>query len=114
MTLHKAQGLTVDHALLYGSETLTREAGYVGLSRGRRENHIYTISGEASGRSGECVFDAPHPLDDESEVTAALIRRLRTSRAHRLAGRDQPQTATWRSSSRSYQPGPARSEGISR
>lgn len=114
MTLHKAQGLTVDHALLYGSQALTREAGYVGLSRGRRENHVYTISGEASGRTGEYVFDAVHPVGDEAELTAALVRRLRTSRAHRLASRNQPQTGTWRSAAGVHEPRPARSEGISR
>ena len=92
MTLHKAPRGSRSTTLLYGSETLTREAGYVRLSRGRRENHVYTISGEASGRSGECVFDALHPLGDESELTTALMRRVRTSRAHRLASRDQPRT----------------------
>jgi conjugative relaxase-like TrwC/TraI family protein len=62
MTLHKAQGLTVDHALLYGSDALTREAGYVGLSRGRRENHIYlSPATRNSGRAGECDFDQPDP-----------------------------------------------------
>jgi conjugative relaxase-like TrwC/TraI family protein len=63
MTLHKAQGLTVDRALLYGSEALTREAGYVGLSRGRRENHIYVSAAtRMPGRTGECDFDQPDPL----------------------------------------------------
>jgi ATP-dependent exoDNAse (exonuclease V) alpha subunit len=41
MTCHKAQGATVDTALLYGAGALTRESGYVALSRGRTENHIY-------------------------------------------------------------------------
>ena len=41
MTCHKAQGLTVDVALLYGAGGMTREAGYVGLSRGRVANHLY-------------------------------------------------------------------------
>jgi hypothetical protein len=66
MTLHKAQGLTVDHALPHGSQALTREAGYVGLSRGRRENHIYTTAREMSGRNGECDFHQPDPLATNS------------------------------------------------
>ena len=41
MTCHKAQGATVDVALLYGAGALTREAGYVALSRGRAANHLY-------------------------------------------------------------------------
>ena len=35
LTVHQAQGLTVDRALLLGSTGLYREAGYVGLSRAR-------------------------------------------------------------------------------
>ena len=41
MTCHKAQGATVDTALLYGTGALTREVGYVALSRGRTVNHLY-------------------------------------------------------------------------
>ncbi|HEX4812219.1 MAG TPA: MobF family relaxase [Nonomuraea sp.] len=41
MTCHKAQGATVETALLYGAGALTREAGYVALSRGRVANHLY-------------------------------------------------------------------------
>ena len=91
MTLHKAQGLTVDHALLYGSQALTREAGYVGLSRGRRENHIYiSATTRMSGRTGECDFDRPDPLADEQQPTADLARRLHASRTDQLASLQQP------------------------
>ena len=34
-TIHKAQGITVDQALVLGNDTLYQEAGYVALSRGR-------------------------------------------------------------------------------
>jgi ATP-dependent exoDNAse (exonuclease V) alpha subunit len=91
MTLHKAQGLTVDNALLYGSEALTREAGYVGLSRGRRENHIYlSATTRMSGRTSECDFDQPDPLADQQQPVAALARRLHASRSHQLASHQQP------------------------
>lgn len=74
MTLHKAQGLTVDHALLYGSDALTREAGYVGLSRGRRENHSYlSPTTRVCGRTGECDFDQPGPLADLSSRSPPLL-----------------------------------------
>jgi ATP-dependent exoDNAse (exonuclease V) alpha subunit len=113
MTLHKAQGLTVDHALLYGSEALTREAGYVGLSRGRRENHIYlSATTRMSGRTGECEFDQPDPLADEQQPIDALARRLHASRTHQLASHQQP--GGW------ARPGPydersrTRMEGLSR
>ena len=49
MTCHKAQGATVDVALLYGTAGLTREAGYVALSRGRTANHLYVADDPTSG-----------------------------------------------------------------
>jgi ATP-dependent exoDNAse (exonuclease V) alpha subunit len=90
MTLHKAQGLTVDHALLYGSEALTREAGYVGLSRGRRENHVYATTREVAARNGECDFAKRDPIAEEQQPIAALARRLHASRSHQLASNHQP------------------------
>jgi ATP-dependent exoDNAse (exonuclease V) alpha subunit len=42
MTVHKAQGLTTEVALLYGAGALCQQAGYVALSRGREANHLYT------------------------------------------------------------------------
>jgi ATP-dependent exoDNAse (exonuclease V) alpha subunit len=41
LTVHQVQGLMVDRALLLGSTSLYREAGYVGLSRGRRDNQLF-------------------------------------------------------------------------
>jgi ATP-dependent exoDNAse (exonuclease V) alpha subunit len=91
MTLHKAQGLTADHALLYGSEALTQEAGYVGLSRGRHENHIYlSATTRMSGPTGECDFDQPNPLAGDQQPIATLARRLQASRTHQLASYQQP------------------------
>jgi hypothetical protein len=109
MTLHKAQGLTVDHALLYGSQALTREAGYVGLSRGRRENHIYATTPELSGRNGECDFASNRPADERQPIND-LTQRLRNSRTHELASN---QIGGWRSLGQDdyYRD---RSEGLSR
>ncbi|MCU4187221.1 relaxase domain-containing protein [Acidiferrimicrobium sp. IK] len=45
LTLHKAQGVTVDRAFLLGSDRLFREAGYVGMSRGRAGNDLYLVAG---------------------------------------------------------------------
>ena len=55
-TIHKAQGMTCDEALLLGSEELFAEAGYTGLSRGRLRNHLYTVA------SGQELED--HAADD--------------------------------------------------
>jgi conjugative relaxase-like TrwC/TraI family protein len=43
-TIHKAQGVTVDRAFLLGSDRLTREAGYVGLSRARARTDLYHVN----------------------------------------------------------------------
>lgn len=43
VTVHKAQGRTVDHGLLLGTDDLSRESGYVGMSRGRHSNRLYTV-----------------------------------------------------------------------
>lgn len=42
-TVHKAQGLTVDVALLLGDDTLFAEAGYTGITRGRDRNRLYLV-----------------------------------------------------------------------
>ena len=47
-TVHKAQGATVNHAFLLGSDAVYREAGYVGLSRGRESNRLYVVAGDTS------------------------------------------------------------------
>ena len=36
LTVHQSQGMTCERALLLGSDALYREAGYVGMSRGRQ------------------------------------------------------------------------------
>ena len=43
-TIHKAQGLTCDQALVLGNDTLYQEAGYVALSRGRAQNRLYLVA----------------------------------------------------------------------
>jgi hypothetical protein len=80
--------------ILYGSAALTRETGYVGLSRGRRENHVYATIREMSGHNGECDFAKRDPLADEQQPITALARRLHTSRAQQLASQHQPEP--WR------------------
>jgi ATP-dependent exoDNAse (exonuclease V) alpha subunit len=77
ITCHRAQGATVDTALLYGTGALTREAGYVGMSRGRRANHLYT-SREALQRPG---------VGDDAELAEVLTNRLEISRGQTLASR---------------------------
>lgn len=66
-TVHKAQGATVDRALLLGSDQLYREAGYVGMSRARLSNEVFVVAA------------------DMDEARDGLAAALRTSRAQRLA-----------------------------
>nr|MDQ2729829.1 AAA family ATPase [Actinomycetota bacterium] len=51
-TIHKAQGRTVDRALLLGDDRLFAEAGYVGLSRGRTQNQLYVVADTNPLRAG--------------------------------------------------------------
>jgi ATP-dependent exoDNAse (exonuclease V) alpha subunit len=46
VTCHKAQGTTSDICLVYGTRALSRESGYVALSRGRDENRLYVVEEE--------------------------------------------------------------------
>ena len=44
LTVHRSQGATFDHAFLLGDDRLFAEAGYVGLSRARHTNRLYTVT----------------------------------------------------------------------
>ncbi|MGQ0629414.1 MAG: ATP-dependent DNA helicase [Sporichthyaceae bacterium] len=44
VTIHRAQGQTVDTAHLIAAPGLTREALYVGMTRGRHANHAYSAT----------------------------------------------------------------------
>ncbi len=90
-TCHKAQGLTLDVALLYGTDALTCEAGYVALSRGRRANHLYATTSDLHrhlerGLEHD-VDDTPSDRADQppTGAHATLLRCLRRSTRQRLA-----------------------------
>jgi conjugative relaxase-like TrwC/TraI family protein len=89
LTCHRAQGLTVDVALLYGTAALYREAGYVGLSRGRRANYVYaSLDGLRRDTNPDVDHLAdPGPAADQvgDVVLGELAGRLTLSRAQRLA-----------------------------
>jgi ATP-dependent exoDNAse (exonuclease V) alpha subunit len=89
LTCHRAQGVTVDDALLYGTSALHREAGYVGMSRGRRANHLYATYDTLVAVDTETDRCAPDPMpnaEQRTELThAALVERLSASRAKRTA-----------------------------
>jgi conjugative relaxase-like TrwC/TraI family protein len=77
ITIHKAQGLTVDRAFVLGSSDLYRELSYVALSRGRISNEIYLAAPEAR-------VDA-HSLEmGNPPTTGELVAAMRISRAEAL------------------------------
>ncbi|MFL6110597.1 MAG: MobF family relaxase [Catenulispora sp.] len=98
LTCHRAQGVTVDVALLFASRSLSREAGYVGMSRGRMANHLFATW---EGLVPELDADAdgpwqPRPQREQKEelTRAALVQRLETRTAQRLASEQMTGGAT--------------------
>ena len=79
VTVHKAQGLTTQHAFLLGDDRIYRELGYVGLSRGRATNNLYVVSAEPECE--ELDMRESEPVDP----TVELIKGLKRSRAKTLA-----------------------------
>ncbi|MGQ0630460.1 MAG: MobF family relaxase [Sporichthyaceae bacterium] len=57
-TVHRAQGATADTAHLLAREGMTREALYVGLTRGQQANHVY-VATDSAGPETHLVSDAP-------------------------------------------------------
>ena len=83
LTVHRAQGITVDTALVFGAAALTKEAGYVALSRGRVANHLFTTAAELTGVARAQPFD-----DAASRLRRAvdgMATQLAISRRQRLA-----------------------------
>lgn len=74
ITGHKAQGLTVDHTFVLGSDALYREWGYVAMSRGRESNQLYVHT------TSDMEPDA-HLRPDPVDPVAATVTRLSRSRA---------------------------------
>lgn len=71
MTVHKAQGATCDHAFVLVDETMSREAIYTAMSRGRRTNHLFMAIDSAR----EEVAHAPEVTADPAAALAASIQR---------------------------------------
>jgi conjugative relaxase-like TrwC/TraI family protein len=100
LTVHKAQGTTVDTALVHGTDALTKEAGYVALSRGRRSNQLFATVDELIGSvDGYATDQAIHVRDAVGELAGWLAR----SRRHQLASDQQP-TRAWRGLLRTEHP----------
>lgn len=96
MTVHKAQGLTCAATLVYGTAALCQQAGYVALSRGRSENHVYTAHPLLSSDLPDVhVDDEPSrfrllTMTSPDAVLDNLAERLAAARTHTLASHQQP------------------------
>jgi Ti-type conjugative transfer relaxase TraA len=77
-TAHRAQGATVDRAVVLGSDELYREWGYTALSRHRHEARFYVTA------SRDFLNQAPEPLRD-GDLPLHVARLLADSRAEHLA-----------------------------
>ena len=65
-TVHKAQGITCDIALLLGGDGLFQELGYTGLSRGRDRNQLYVVANR------ELMTSADRAPDPVAHIRSAL------------------------------------------
>ena len=68
VTVHKAEGVTVDRAVLLADSATMAEHLYVGMTRGRHENRACVVTEAASTGHGHCR--PPGPV----EVLAAVMR----------------------------------------
>ena len=79
ITGHKAQGMTTGKAFVLGTDDLYREWGYVAMSRGRVENHLYVVAPRARDR------DEYAPAEPERDPLEALTASLEYSQAQTAA-----------------------------
>lgn len=90
LTIHRAQGITVDTALVYGTAALSKEAGYVALSRGRVANHLFVSPEDIH----QAIAGEPFGDDDRHDLLSAIdlvALRLEFSRQQSLATSYLPQ-----------------------
>ena len=87
-TIHRAQGITVDHAHVLAIPGMRREALYVAMTRGRASNHLYVATDSVDGDDTACHQDHPH--DPGSDARAILETILAT------AGNEMSATQTLR------------------
>ncbi len=82
-TVHKAQGATYDRAFVLATDSLTREAGYVAMSRARRGTELFVVSGAfEDGRGADLGKDEPM-----ARTAARLaISRTKLMASEHLAG----------------------------
>jgi conjugative relaxase-like TrwC/TraI family protein len=87
-TVHKAQGATYDRAFVLATDALTREAGYVAMSRARGGSELFMVDGVFERGLGPDLPDV--------EPLARVAQRLSISRAKFLASSHlEPSDLEW-------------------
>jgi Ti-type conjugative transfer relaxase TraA len=84
MTIHKAQGLTADEALVLATDDLYQEAGYTALSRARLDTRVYVVADEFDDDPNIDLSRAAR-VRDARRLESNLARSLDRSRIGRLA-----------------------------
>lgn len=72
VTVHKAQGVTVDHAYLLATPGMDRSLTYVGMTRHRHEATMFAGADDFAGRSGGVLVDhgrAPYENDSSQRMS---------------------------------------------
>ena len=82
-TIHKSQGLTVDRAFVLATDSLTREAGYVAMSRARKGTDLYVGASAFEDGITPDLHEVTNPMH-------AVQKRFLISRAKDLASDDLP------------------------
>jgi len=81
-TVHKSQGSTADRSLVRADDTLSRESGYVALSRHRKALRLFAVAGgdvdEEQERHQSLTRGTPDPIGE-------MISTLSQSRAESMA-----------------------------
>ena len=85
LTVHQAQGLTVDRVFLLGDTGLYREAGYVGLSRARHRSELHLNDARDDLAHTEDDLHGPTLPSEHIEALQAITRALQRSKAQRTA-----------------------------
>ena len=109
LTVHKAQGQTVDHGVLVVDPHMTRNQLYVGMTRGRSSNKALLVA-EVEDHDHRRPTDAPTPIKtlakvmqsrgnqssahqvmrEEFDASEEIVRRIRERRMHDELLRSEP------------------------
>jgi ATP-dependent exoDNAse (exonuclease V) alpha subunit len=107
LTIHRAQGLTVDEAHLVLGPGATREQLYVGMTRGRQANHAWTTTTGGPGAHHEHDPGTRGATPDQVLRAALATSGVQPSATEQLAATARWQAATHVTAAAASRPVPA-------